>query len=191
MSSVKTNFQQIVDNLLLKGVFPSYSALEEELGIPVDTLEVSLQSAQGRSLPDICKFKLLALAGERNLQSAIQAVEDERSFTENNLNLYDTSSGSIKWVEALDSLKVAAGFIEDKQLANYLQIPTSSLSDFRLSKVEMSGRIKLKILDHLGFHRVSSVIEFFLKDETAASLKRARQRQAKKLAEKSSINKST
>lgn len=191
MTSFRTNFQQLVENLIQKGAFPSYSAVEQELGLSVGALEALLLDSSGRSLPDIAKFKLLALSGLRDLQFAIQVVEYKSDYSGSDSDFIDTSSGSIRWMAALDSLKDAAGFAEDKQLADYLQIPTSTLSDFRRSKTEMTGRVKLKILDHLGFHKISSCIEFFLKDETAASLKRARQRQAKKLAERSSIDQST
>lgn len=181
MSSV---FHEAVEKMLVNGLFSSYGALAAELGISEDALKQGIAGGCGHDLPVFTKFRILAFSGITDLREAIQIVGSGSGAELSGFEFADNTTGSIRWLEALESLKRAAGFIEDKELAAYLGIPTSTLSDFRRGKAEISSRIKLKILDHLGFHRIVSGIEFLLRDETAAAVKRARQRRSRKIAER-------
>ena len=100
------------------------------------------------------------------------------------VHFIDPSTGSIKWLEALESLKRSVGLVEDKEFAAYLSIPTSTLSDFRRGKVDIRDRIKLQILAHLGYSSIASGIEFLSRDESAAAANRERQRKARKIADR-------
>lgn len=178
-----TSYQRCVEKILFDGLFSGYDSLAIELGIPEADLRLWLTNADGADLPDLVKFKILALVGVRDLREAINTVTTGKAFETKDEEFIDESTGSIKWLNALESLKRSAEFVEDKDLAAYLKVPPSTLSDFRRGKAEISSRIKLKLLDHLGFHSIVSGIEYLLRDETAAALKRARLRQARKIAD--------
>lgn len=178
-----TNYQRYVEKMLFDGLFSGYDKLAVELGVPEANLREWLTDAGGADLPDLIKFKILSLAGVKELRDAIETVTTGRAFESEGGEFLDESTGSIKWLSALESLKKSAGFVEDKDLAAYLKVPPSTLSDFRRGKAEISSRIKLKLLDHLGFHSIVWGIEYLLRDESAAALKRARQRQARKIAD--------
>lgn len=176
-------YRNAVEKMLFDGIFSGYDLLANELGVTEADLKGWLADEDGDELPDLIKFKILALTGVSDLREAIETVTSDREFQPRGKEILDESTGSIKWLNALESLKKSAGFIEDKDLAAYLKVPPSTLSDFRRGKAEISGRIKLKLLDHLGFHSIVSGIEYLLRDETAAAVKRARQRQARKIAD--------
>ena len=176
-------YRDAVEKILLDGLFSGYDKLAEELGVPEGELRQGLSETKGEGLTTLVKFKILSLTGVRDLRTAIQIVESGEMSEPIEVAFIDRGTGLVKWLDALESLKKSAGFIEDKELAAYLGIPPSTLSDFRRGKAEISSRIKLRILDHLGFHRIASGIEFLLRDETAAATKRARQRQARKIAD--------
>ncbi|HNV58023.1 MAG TPA: helix-turn-helix domain-containing protein [Rhodoferax sp.] len=186
MSSVK--YRNAVERMLVTGQFSGYDTLAAELGIAEDDLKLQIVEAGGEQLPDLVKFKILALSGIRDLREAIRIVDSDSRIESFGDEFIDSNTGSIKWLEALESLKRSAGFVEDKELASYLGIPSSTLSDFRRNKAEISGRIKLKILDHLGFFSIVSGIEFLLRDEHAAAVKRAKQRQARKIANQNLVD---
>lgn len=183
-----TLYRQAVEKMLMDGLFSGYDTLADELGVREDELRLALDEAEGQEIPLLAKLKILAFSGVTDLRSALHIVESETMTELRAPPFLDTGNGSIRWLEALESLKRSAGFIEDKELAAYLGIPPSTLSDFRRGKAEISSRIKLRILDHLGFHRIVTGIEFLLKDEAAAALKRARQRQARKIADQKRVN---
>ncbi len=176
----------VAQKILEIGRFNDFESLSTALGIDEASFRSQLDGSHGIDLPVIIKLKLLSFSGVTQLEDAIELIDSEKEVPKNN-SLFDLSTGSIRWIDALDALKTSAGFVEDKQLADYLKISTSTLSDFKRGKSEISGRIKLKILDFLGFHTITSGLEFFLRDELAAVAKRARQRQAKKIAQKNSI----
>jgi transcriptional regulator with XRE-family HTH domain len=184
-----TNYFLLVQKILESGKFADIKGLADEIGMDALSFQTQLELTEGMALPDIVKLKLLQYFGVTGLLEAIQIVDSVRVEEPPNEQFFDTNTGSIRWLEALDSLKNATGLIEDKQFADYLKISTSTLSDFRRGKSEISGRIKLRILDHLGFHTIASGLEFFLRDELAAVARRARQRQAKKIAEKNALAK--
>jgi hypothetical protein len=177
------SYRKVVEKLLFDGIFSGYDMLANELRVSEADLRRWLTDEGGNELPDLVKFKILALTGVSNLKVAIETVTSDREFQPRADEILDESTGSIRWLNALESLKRSAGFIEDKDLAAYLKVPPSTLSDFRRGKAEISGRIKLKLLDHLGFHSIVSGMEYLLRDETAAAVKRARQRQARKIAD--------
>jgi hypothetical protein len=189
MSSAK--YREAVEKMLFLGLFSGYDKLADELGISQEALERGITAIGGYDLPDLVKFKILSLSGISDLRTAIEIVDSDSEIKFSGGEFMDINTGSIKWIEALESLKRSAGFIEDKELAAYLGIPSSTLSDFRRNKAEISGRIKLKILDHLGFHSIISGIEFLLRDETAAAVKRAVQRQARKIADQQRVDRAS
>lgn len=174
--------------MLFDGLFSGYDMLANELGVTEADLRGWLAEDDEDAIPDLIKFKILALTGVSELRVAIEIVAGDREFQPRDGEFLDESTGSIRWLNALESLKRSAGFVEDKDLAAYLKVPPSTLSDFRRGKAEVSGRIKLKLLDHLGFHSIVSGIEYLLRDETAAAVKRARQRQARKIADNNRID---
>ena len=178
------NYRYAVEKMLFDGLFSDYDQLADELRVNEAELRRWLTDDGGDGLPDLIKFKILALSGVSDLREAIETVTSDREFHPRADEILDESTGSIRWLNALESLKRSAGFVEDKDLAAYLKIPPLTLSDFRRGKAEISGRIKLKLLDHLGFHSIVSGMEYLLRDETAAAVKRARQRQARKIADK-------
>lgn len=96
--------------------------------------------------------------------------------------LWNEEQGTLYWIKALDELKSYAGFVEDKDFANYLNISQATLSDFRREKSEINARIKCQILNYLGFSHATSLIKFLLHDEIAASMRRTTIRQANKIA---------
>lgn len=177
------SYRNAVKKMLFDGIFSSYDLLANELRVNEADLRRWLTDEGGDELPDLIKFKILALTGVNDLREAIETVTSDREFQPRVDDILDENTGSIRWLNALESLKRSAGFVEDKDLAAYLKIPPSTLSDFRRGKAEISGRIKLKLLDHLGFHSIVSGMEYLLRDETAAAVKRARQRQARKIAD--------
>lgn len=186
MSSI--SFRQMIEKMLADGLFSGYDKLAVELNIDEEDLRQALFKSEGRNISTLAKLKILALSGVSDLQTAIKIVESDASPKPLDVPYLDSSTGSIRWLDALESLKKSAGLIEDKELAAYLGIPTSTLSDFRRRKADISSRIKLTILDHLGFHRLASGIEFLLRDEAAVALKRARQRQARKLSDQRRVD---
>ncbi|QLG88775.1 hypothetical protein HQ393_11325 [Chitinibacter bivalviorum] len=97
-------------------------------------------------------------------------------------SLIDDATGKIRWADALKSLQQSTGLIEDKEFAAYLTMSASSVSELLGGKVEPNPRIKLMILNHLGFYKIQSALYFLIKDEHVASLQRATKRQAKKIA---------
>jgi len=181
-----TNYRLIVEKILDVGIFPNVEALANEIGMDERELSDFLKECSEQQLPDLAKFQLLNFSGVTRLAQAIDIVRSEHVASFSCENYFDVEKKSIRWIAALDSLKEEAGFVEDKQLAEYLKIPTSSLSDFRRGRSELSPRLKFTILDFLGFHKISSGIEFLLSDELSSAVKRARQRRAKKIAEKNS-----
>jgi len=181
-----TDYYLLVQNILDAKIISDFEALSREVGMIESEFQNQLKQKRGKNLSDFVKFKLLNLSGVMQLSQAIRLVESNSEVKFSGGQFIDKNTKLIRWLEALDSLKNELGFIEDKQLADYLKIPSSTLSDFRRGKSEISGRIKLRILDHLGFHSIASGLEFFLRDEMAAAAKRARQRQARKIAEKNS-----
>ena len=184
-------YRDAVEKILLDGLFSGYDKLAEEVGGAEDELRQGLSEAKGECLTTLVKLKILSLTGIKDLRTAIQIVESGEMSEPIEVAFIDRGTGLVKWLDALESLKKSAGFIEDKELAAYLGIPPSTLSDFRRGKAEISSRIKLRILDHLGFHRIASGIEFLLRDETAAATKRARQRQARKIADQRRVPEET
>jgi hypothetical protein len=121
--------------------------------------------------------------------------EDDELHLEESISrpeLVDEQTGMIRWADALKSLQQATGLFEDKAFAAYLSMSPSSTSELLRGIVEPNPRIKLLILNHLGFYKLQSALYFFMKDEHAASLQRSAQRQAKKIAkinaEKQSIH---
>ncbi|NCC22324.1 MAG: helix-turn-helix domain-containing protein [Alphaproteobacteria bacterium] len=181
------DYAELIETLLREGRFASYGEIASALRLSEESLKASLADF-GRNLPDLCKFQLLAWGGTGSLEEAIRIVEQDGGMEGVPSKHLDPSTGSIRWVDALDSLKDSVGFSEDRELAEYLGIPPSTLSDFRRGKAEVNPRIKLRILDHLGFHRLASGIEFLLKDEMAAASKRLRLRQARKIANKRRVD---
>lgn len=184
-------YRNAVEKILFEGLFSGYDKLAEELGVAEEDLRQGLSEDGGKDLTTLIKFKILSLTGVNDLRAAIQIVETDEMSEPIDVAFIDRNTGLVKWLDALESLKKSAGFIEDKELSAYLGIPPSTLSDFRRGKAEVSSRIKLRILDHLGFHRIASGIEFLLRDETAAASKRARQRQARKIAEQRRVPEET
>lgn len=181
-------YREVVERMLISGQFGSYESLAAELGMIEKDLKEGLVESGVDELPDLVKFKVLSLSGVRDLREAIRIVDSESQIEPVDDEFIDLNTGSIKWLEALEALKRSIGLVEDKELAAYLGIPSSTLSDFRRGKAEISGRIKLKILDHLGFHSIASGIEFLLRDESAAAVKRATQRQARKIADQNRVD---
>jgi hypothetical protein len=92
--------------------------------------------------------------------------------------------GLIDWHKALDRLHRATGLVEDKELASYLSLAPSSLSEFRTGVGALPFMAKLRILDAIGFHTLAQALEFLEPEELAAKSRRARERQAKKLAQR-------
>ncbi|MBM5572103.1 MULTISPECIES: hypothetical protein [Deefgea] len=103
-----------------------------------------------------------------------------------NPEFFIPETGQIRWVDALRDLQTASGLVEDKDFAAYLLMAPSSLSELLRGKVEPNARVKLLILNHLGFYTIQSALFFLMNDEHAASLQRAAQRQAKKIANQNS-----
>ncbi|MCX7205651.1 MAG: hypothetical protein NT086_06635 [Proteobacteria bacterium] len=117
-----------------------------------------------------------------NLNAGIHTLDDLPEDVQIPPELWDGERGSISWLLALDRLKQSTGIVEEKEFANYLNIPSSTLSDVRRGKMEINPRIKCQILNFLGFHSLTTVMQLLLNEERAAALKRTIQRQAKKIA---------
>ena len=112
-----------------------------------------------------------------------RAQADGVELTKADFQQFNQEEG-IDWVGMLEHLKTKCGFSEDKQLAQYMDIPSSTLSSVRRGRAELGMIAKFRLLDRYGFHLVAEAAELLMTDEMAAKARRARYRQAQKLAEK-------
>lgn len=176
-------FREPVQQLILSRRCGGYADLANAIGATEEQLRAAIEQKDGPDLPVLIQLKLFQILGVREISQAINIIEGRVHVDPIAQDFRDEETGSIRWIDALDSLKRSSGLVEDKDLAAYLSIPPSTLSDFRRGKAEISSRIKLKILDYLGFHQIAAGIEFLMRDESAAAAKRARQRQARKMAD--------
>ena len=116
-----------------------------------------------------------------------RAHADGVELTKADFRQFDQEEG-IDWVGMLEHLKTKCGFSEDKQLAQYMDIPSSTLSSVRRGRAELGMIAKFRLLDRYGFHLVAEAAELLMTDEMAAKARRARYRQARRLADKNDKN---
>lgn len=114
------------------------------------------------------------------MTTKIASVNDAESARSTGVAISDLS---LDWLKIIDSLKMHCEFAEDQQLAKYLGIQPIQLSEFRSGRINLAMIAKIKALDSLGFHLAAEIFELLLNDENAERQRRARERQAKKLAE--------
>lgn len=95
----------------------------------------------------------------------------------------DAKTLAIDWLGALESLKKSTGIVDDKDFASYLNITPSNLSEMKRGRVDINARLKIKILEHLGFYRLASASFFLLQEDLANAARRSAQRRAKKISE--------
>lgn len=111
------------------------------------------------------------------MNSQIRSVADARHFIQADRGVAPV----IEWIPVIDSLKEELEFAEDRQLANYLGIAPSTLSECRSGRLNLSPIAKLQVLIELGFSRTEDAHQILLQEEVAEKNRRAKERQDKKL----------
>lgn len=94
------------------------------------------------------------------------------------------SDQGINWIAILERIRDQAGFVEDKQLADYLDIPQSTLSAVLKGRSELNMYNKFIVLDKFGFHSIVEAVTILKSDDLTARVRRAVRRQAQVIAEK-------
>lgn len=82
----------------------------------------------------------------------------------------------IDWAGILDYVRDSCGFVEDKQLSKYLDVPSSTLSAVRKGNAELSMMAKFRLLDRFGYHLIAEAADLLDSDELAAKRRRAARR---------------
>ncbi len=87
------------------------------------------------------------------------------------------SKEGINWAGVLDYVRDRCGFVEDRQLSKYLDVPSSTLSAVRKGNAELSMLAKFRLLDRFGYHLIAEAAELLDGDEIAAKQRRAARRE--------------
>lgn len=90
--------------------------------------------------------------------------------------------GRLSWVQALDEVKQRLGLIEDKEFAQAIDIPASTLSEFRNMNGNLPLLTKLRLLQVLGYESLAEVISLLLEEDKREKNRRKLVRQSRKAA---------
>ncbi|MBM2886398.1 hypothetical protein JFK97_18570 [Chromobacterium phragmitis] len=111
------------------------------------------------------------------MNSQIRSMLDAKSF----IKADEKTVPIIEWIPVIDSIKVELEFAEDRQLADFLGIAPSTLSECRSGRLNLSPLAKLQVLIQLGFCKTEDARQILLQEEVAEKKRRAKERQDKKL----------
>lgn len=111
------------------------------------------------------------------MNSQIRSIVDAKSL----IQVDDKNAPVIEWISVIDSIKEELEFAEDRQLAEYLGIAPSTLSECRSGRLNLSPLAKLQVLIQLGFCKTEDARQILLQEEVAEKKRRAKERQDKKL----------
>ena len=152
--------------------------------LTADRRQHRARSSVDRALPSGGRSRgFESLRARQFYDAKSRAVAADIELTRSDFREFDRSAG-IDWVGLIDHLKTKCGFTEDRQLCQYMNIPSSTLSSVRRGKAELGMLAKFRLLERYGFHPVSEAAEILMTDEMAAKARRARYRQAQRLADK-------
>ncbi len=91
-----------------------------------------------------------------------------------------TEDGQIEWLDAVERLKSLAGLVEDKDVANKLNVPVSTFSEFRHGNGKLPSLAKLRVLHFLGVESLAEAIDLLAREDNAEKLRRKSLRQSRK-----------
>ena len=94
--------------------------------------------------------------------------------------LQPNDDGRVDWLSAVDQIKQLLGLVEDKDIANKLDVPVSTFSEFRNETGNLPWMAKLRILQLLGYEQLSDAIDLLTQEETTEKARRKTLRQARK-----------
>ncbi len=90
--------------------------------------------------------------------------------------------GRVDWLSAVEQIKQSLHLIEDKDVAQMLDVPVSTFSEFRNSAGNLPWLAKLRVLKLVGYVTLSDALDLLIREEVAEKNRRKLQRHARKSA---------
>lgn len=92
------------------------------------------------------------------------------------------ADGWVDWLSAVDQIKQSLQLFEDKDVAQTLDVPVSTFSEFRSSAGNLPCLAKLRVLKLVGYETLSDALDILTREEAAVKNRRKLQRHARKSA---------
>jgi hypothetical protein len=88
--------------------------------------------------------------------------------------------GRVDWLAAVEQIKLSLQLIEDKDVAQTLNVPVSTFSEFRNSAGNLPWLAKLRVLHLVGYESLSEALNLLTREESVEKNRRKLQRHARK-----------